>query len=213
MPARILVINPNSDAACTAGIAAAVAPLACPGIVFDCVTLAEGPPAIATWQDWFSVVLPLQARVAAEVADAVIIACVSDPAIDLLRAGTQTPVFGPLRCGVAAALARADRFGLVAFVQASRARQARVLQAMGMEARCAGIIPLDLPMAALLDPQAPRARLREAARGLAALGAEAIVLGCAGMAGHRAFLEDACGLPVIEPIQAAAAQAVAAVLR
>ncbi len=210
MPSRILVINPNSDAACTAGITAAVAPFARPGLHFDCVTLAEGPPAITTWQDWFGVALPLQRRVLAEVADAVIIACVSDPGIDLLRANTTTPVFGPLRCGIAAAMARADRFGLIAFVEASRARQTRVLQAMGIEARCAGIVPLDLPMAALLDPEAPRARLREAARSLGAMGAGAIVLGCAGMAGHRGFLEDACGLPVIEPVQAAAAQALAA---
>ncbi len=38
------------------------------------------------------------------------------------------------------------------------------------------------------------------------------MLGCAGMAGHRAAAEDACGLPVIEPCQAAGAQALLAVV-
>ncbi len=36
--------------------------------------------------------------------------------------------------------------------------------------------------------------------------------GCAGMAGHAAFVANACGLPVVEPCQAAAAQALAAAL-
>lgn len=209
---RIIVINPNSDAGCTAGIAAAVAPFARPGVVFDTISLADGPPAIVTWDDWFGVAQPLRRLMEGQEVDAIIIACVSDPAIDLLRSTTSRPVFGPLRCGVAAALARADRFGLIAFVDASRARQRRVLQAMGVEARCAGIVPLNLSMAGLLDPEAPRVGLRDAARALAGMGAEAIVLGCAGMAAHRPFLEDACGLPVIEPIQAAAAQALAAIL-
>jgi Asp/Glu/hydantoin racemase len=44
------------------------------------------------------------------------------------------------------------------------------------------------------------------------MGAEAIILGCAGMAGHRAFAEEACGVPVIEPCQAAATQALLAVV-
>ena len=67
-------------------------------------------------------------------------------------------------------------------------------------------------MEVLTDPVAPRARLAEAARELVAMGAESIVLGCAGMAGHRAFAEDACGIAVIEPCQAAATQALLAVL-
>jgi Asp/Glu/hydantoin racemase len=39
-----------------------------------------------------------------------------------------------------------------------------------------------------------------------------VILGCAGMAGHRSAVEEACGLPVIEPCQAAAALAIQAVV-
>ena len=42
-------------------------------------------------------------------------------------------------------------------------------------------------------------------------GAEAIVMGCAGMARHRRPLEDALGVPVIDPTQAAVAMAIGAV--
>ena len=86
-------------------------------------------------------------------------------------------------------------------------RHRRVLQAMGLEHRCAASLPLDLGMEVLTHPDACRPRLLEVARALKAAGAEAVVLGCAGMAGHRRFVEDAVGLPVIEPVQAAAVQA------
>ena len=43
-------------------------------------------------------------------------------------------------------------------------------------------------------------------------GAHVIVMGCAGMAQYRAPLEDALGVPVVEPTQAAAGMALARVL-
>ncbi len=51
------------------------------------------------------------------------------------------------------------------------------------------------------------ARLEEVGGQLIAQGSEAIVLGCAGMARHRKGLEDRLGVPVIDPVQAAAAMA------
>lgn len=214
---RILVINPNSSEACTATIRDALAPLADgQGAAFEVETLPDGPPAIATWQDWHAVAGPLLRRVEAAEASgppsAYVVACASDPALDLLRAATPRPVFGALRAGIASALVRADRFGLVAFVAASVPRHRRVLQAMGLEHRCTASLPLDLPMEALTHPDACRPRLLAVALELRDRGAEAVVLGCAGMAGHRRFLEGAAGLPVIEPVQAAAVQAMLACL-
>ena len=45
-----------------------------------------------------------------------------------------------------------------------------------------------------------------------AVNAESATLGCAGMAHHRKAAEDACGVPEIEPSQAAVAQAIVAVV-
>jgi allantoin racemase len=213
MAERILVINPNSSQSCTAGIAEALAPFAAPGLPrFEVTRLAEGPPAIVTWRDWFGVAEPLCRVVEREVADAYILACVSDPGLEAVRTVTDRPVFGPLRCAVSAAIARAERFGIIAFTDKSKPRQRRALQAMGVETRLAGIIPLNLDMEVLTDPVAPRAALQRAAKDLVAEGAEVVILGCAGMAGHRAAAEDAAGVAVIEPCQAAAAQALLAVL-
>ncbi|MBC9179164.1 aspartate/glutamate racemase family protein [Pseudoroseomonas ludipueritiae] len=211
MASRILVINPNSSQSCTAGIAESLKSFAAPGRPpFEVVSLPGGPPAITTWRDWFGVAEPLCQMVEREKAEAYIIACVSDPGIDAIRTVTDRPVLGPFRAAVASALARAERFGVIAFVEASKARQRRVLQAMGVEARLAASIALNLPMETLTDPTAARAALCDTAKALVAAGSEAVILGCAGMAGHRAAVEDAAGVPVIEPCQAAAAQALLA---
>lgn len=213
MAERILVINPNSSLSCTDGIAAALAPFAAPGLPrLEVTRLEDGPPAIVTWRDWYGVAEPLCRRVEREAADAYILACVSDPGLEAVRTVTDRPVFGPLRCAVAAALMRGERFGIIAFTDKSKPRQRRALQSLGVESRLVASIPLNLDMEVLTDPSAPRPRLAEAARELVALGAESVILGCAGMAGHRAFVEDACGVPVIEPCQAAASQALLAVL-
>jgi Asp/Glu/hydantoin racemase len=214
MADRILVINPNASLSCTRGIAAALAPLPIPaGLALEVTHLSEGPPAIASWEDWHAVALPLCRLVEREPAAAYVIACVSDPGLEAVRAVTRRPVLGMFRCAVAAAVTRAERFGIIGFVEASRARQRRALQAMGLEERLAAWEPLDLPMEMLTDPEAPRARIAAAARSLAAAGAEAIILGCTGLAGHAALAEEASGLPAIEPCRAAGAMALLAALQ
>ena len=168
---------------------------------------------MASWRDWSAVAEPLRRVVLREEAAAYVVACASDPGLDAAREATPRPVLGMMRCAVAAALARgAERFGIVGFVDASLPRQRRVLQAMGVEGRLSGWEPLNLPMEALTDPVAPRERVAAAARALAAGGAEAIILGCAGLAGHAAAAEDAAGAPVVEPCRAAGAMALLAAL-
>jgi allantoin racemase len=209
--ARILVVNPNSSVACSDGISAALAPFRLAGGPdFDVMTLREGPPAIYDWRDWHRVVEPLCRLIEREPADAYVIACASDPGIEAARATTRRPVFGVFRCAVAAAVARGERFGVIAIVDASKARHVAALRAMGLEGRLAAEVALNVSMDTLLEPEAARSRLIEAARGCAAAGAETIILGCTGMAHHRVAVEDAIGLPVIEPCQAAAAIALTA---
>lgn len=210
---RILFINPNSSQACSAGIEAAIAPFRFPGGPrLEVATLAEGPPAIYSWTDWFSVAPHLVARVRREVADCFVISCASDPALPAVREATQKPVLGIFSSAVLAALGRAEKFGIIAIVSASKARHLQALRALGVEARLAGEIALDVSMETLLDPRATRARMQEAGRALVAAGAGAVVLGCAGMAHQRAAVEEAAGVPVIEPCQAGAAAALGIIL-
>ncbi|MEI7710754.1 MAG: aspartate/glutamate racemase family protein [Rhodospirillales bacterium] len=205
---RILIVNPNCSAACSAGIDAAVAPFRFPGgPVFDVATLTDGPPAVYTWRDWHAAVEPLCRLIGRESADAYIVACASDPGIEAARASTAKPVLGVFRSAVAVAVARAERFGVIAIVDASKARHMAALRAMGLEHRLAAEIALNVSMDTLLDPEAARARSIETGQALVRAGAETVILGCTGMAHHRGAIEDAIGVPVIEPCQAAAALA------
>jgi allantoin racemase len=176
----------------------------------DVVTLKEGPPAIYSWRDWHAVVDPMCRLVERTDADAYVIACASDPGIEAVRAVTNRPVLGIFRSAAAAAVARAERFGVIALVESSKARHRLGLRAMGLEDRLAGEVALNLPMETLLDPDAARAALIAAGRELAAMGAETLILGCTGMAHHRMAVWDAVRLPVIEPAQAAVGLALVA---
>ena len=209
---RILVINPNCSQDCSDGIEAAIAPFRFPGgPEIDVATLAEGPKGIYSWRDWHSVVEPLCHFVERTRADAFVIACASDPGIEAVRASTTTPVLGIFRCAVTAAVARADRFGIIALVNASKSRHMAALRALGLESRLAGEIAMNTTLEALLDPHATRARLIQVAKSLAHDGAETIILGCTGMSHHRQAIETELGLPVIDPCQAAIGQALAIV--
>ena len=205
---RILVINPNCSEACSAGIDAAIAPFRFPGGPrFDIATVKDGPPAIYAWRDWHAVVEPLCRLVERETADAFVVACASDPGIEAVRTATSRPVLGVFRSAVAAAVARAERFGVIAIVDASKARHLAALRAMGLENRLAAEIALNVSMDTLLDPAAARASLIAAGQAAIQAGAETVILGCTGMAHHRHAIEQAIGVPVIEPCQAAAALA------
>ncbi len=206
--ARILVINPNSNEMVTEGLRQALVPLAfAEGPEIVCETLREGPAGIETQEHVESVTLPLRRRVeAANDVDAFVIACYSDPGLHVAREGTQSPVFGIAECGVLTALTRADRFGVIAIKSRSIPRHIRYLRQMGLMDRLAGERPLEMSVAESASGEGTLARMIAIGRALRDEdGAGAIVMGCAGMARHRRPLEDALGVPVIDPTQAAVA--------
>jgi allantoin racemase len=212
---RILVINPNSNDAVTKGLELALAPLGFkdgPEIV--CVTLKEGPFGVETQADAESVTLPLRRLVEADKTSAAfIIACYSDPGLHVCREGTSRPVFGIAESGVLTALTRGNRFGVLAIKQRSIPRHIRYLRQMGLMDRLAGERPLEMSVAETATGEGTLAKMIAVGRELKEVdGADVIVMGCAGMARHRRPLEDALGIPVIDPTQAAVAMALGAVM-
>ncbi len=208
---RILVINPNSNEMVTEGLRQALVPLAfAEGPEIICESLREGPIGIETQEHVESVTLPLRRRVeAANDVDAFVIACYSDPGLHIAREGTANPVFGIAECGVLTALTRADRFGVIAIKSRSIPRHIRYLRQMGLMDRLAGERPLEMSVAESASGEGTLQRMIAIGTELKELdGAGAIVMGCAGMARHRQPLEDALGIPVIDPTQAAVAMAI-----
>ena len=214
MRPRIRVINPNSNEAVTHAMSEALEPLRfADGPEIVCSTLAEGPFGVETQEHAESVTIPLRRLVEVDNAsDAFVIACYSDPGLHVCREGTTRPVYGIAECGVLTALSRAETFGVIAIMQRSIARHMRYLRQMGLTDRLAGERPLEMSVAETASGDKTLDRMIQVGRALKEQdGAKAIVLGCAGMARHRKPLEDALGIPVIDPTQAAVTMALGAV--
>src|SRR5271166_1239773 len=211
MPDRILVINPNSTASVTRAIDEAITPLRIPGgpeIV--CLTLDEGPPGIESQSDADGVILPLCRAIREYEANAAafVIACFSDPGLFSAREVTAKPVLGIAECGILTALTLGHRFGVISILAASMPRQLRYIAAMGLGQRLAGDLPIGLGVTELADAGGTLPRMIDAGRRLRDhQGADVLVLGCAGMACYRGDLEEAVGIPVVEPTQAAVTMA------
>ena len=210
----ILVVNPNSNEAVTRGLEEALAPLAfAEGPAIRCRTLAEGPFGIESQADVERVALPLRRLVESDnEAAAFVIACYSDPGLHVCREATDRPVLGIAECGVLTALARAERFGVIAIAARSIPRHMRYLRQMGLTDRLAGERPLGMSVAETASGDGTLRRMIEVGQALRDEdGAGAVVLGCAGMARHRRALERELGIPVIDPTQAAVAMALGTV--
>lgn len=212
--ASILVINPNSNPAVTQGFDEALEPLRRPGApTIVCGMLSEGPFGIETQAHIDSVAMPLAKLVASRPeADAFVIACYSDPGLFVCREVTRKPVFGIAECGLLTAMARGQRFGVIAIAQRSIPRHIRYMRQMGVLDRLANERPLEMSVAETASGEGTLARMIAVGAELRDKdGADVIVMGCAGMARHRRGLEAALGIPVIDPVQAAVTMALGTV--
>jgi allantoin racemase len=121
--------------------------------------------------------------------------------------------FGINESGVLTALARGDRFGVLAIGQRSIRRHLRYLRQMGLLDRLANERPLDLSVADTASGANTLAKMIAVGKELRDKdGADVIIMGCAGMARHRGPLEAELGIPVIDPTQAAAIMALGAIV-
>jgi Asp/Glu/hydantoin racemase len=209
---RILVINPNSTEVVTRGIDEAVEPLRMTGgPAIDCVTLKEGPPGIETQQHVDGVVAPLLALVRKKEAEyaAFVIACYSDPGLHSVREAARKPVLGIAECGILTALTLGQRFGVIAILQQSIPRHLRYVGALGVTERLAAELPVGLQVVELANEEKTFGRMVAVGKALREQhGADVVVMGCAGMARYRKPLQDAIGIPVVEPTQAAVTMAI-----
>lgn len=205
----LVIINPNSSQIVTVGIDAAVDPLRRFGIPIRCMTLTEGPPAIEN-QRQADLTIPHMLALAAAQRDAAgfVVACFGDPGLHALRDQTSLPVVGIQEAAVVTALTLGQRFGVISILPASIPRHMRAFGAMGVLDRLAGDRALGLGVADLADPdKSLNAMITTGRRLRDEDGANALIMGCAGMAHYRGQLEEATGLPVVEPTQAAAGMA------
>jgi Asp/Glu/hydantoin racemase len=207
----IVVINPNSTEAVTKSMSDALDGLRVPGgPEIECLTNPDGPPGVESQADADLAAVQVREIVArrANSASAFVIACYSDPGIHAAREATDKPVFGIAESGMLRAMSIREKFGVIAILDRSIPRHMRYIRALGFESRLAGERALGLGVVELSDEYRAYARLVETGRELRDKdGAQAVVLGCAGMARYRQALEEELSIPVIDPTQAAVSNA------
>jgi allantoin racemase len=206
------IVNPNTTAAMTKTIAMAAAKVARSGTDIRVVESAFGPASIeGVYDDAFAVpgLLERVREGEAEGADAHVIACFDDTGLDAARALADAPVIGIGEAGFHAATMLAHRFAVVTTLWRSVPVLENNLLRYGLERHCTCVRATDVAVLELDDPASnARAKIAaEIARALEEDRAEAIVLGCAGMADLAASLSADFGVPVIDGVAAAVALA------
>jgi len=218
MSETIYVINPTCTAHLNHGIDDAVAPLRLTdGPKIETVMLANAGPAIESQGDSDAVAPLVVERVrqlaAQPGAAAFVVACFCDPGVHAAREVTQLPVFGIGESGLLAAMTVGQRIGVLSILPSSVPRHWRMYGAMGIADRIGGDRPVGIGVVELESrPDAIDRLVEEGAQLRDSAQCEVLVLGCAGMAPFEAELTRRIGIPVLDPVRAAAAAALGRVL-
>ena len=203
---RILVVNPNTTAGMTAKIAAAAQRVAAPGTEIVALTSPHGPASIEGYYDEaMSLAGLLQAVRDASDFDAVIIACFDDTGLDALRCLTDRPVVGIGEAGYRMAAMVSNKFSVVTTLARSVPALEHNLMRYGMDRQCQRVRSSEVAVLELehANPAAYQKIQAEIALAISEDRAEAIVLGCAGMADLAQAMSERFGLPVLDGLACA----------
>lgn len=205
---RILIVNPNTTASMTATIGAAARDVAAAGTEIVAVTSSMGPASIEGFYDEaFAAPGLIQALMNTPDADAGIIACFDDTGLDAARSAVRFPVVGICEAALVTAGQLAKRIAVVTTLPRSIVPLEELVRRYGFAER-AQVSACNVAVLDLERPGSGAAARLDAEIALALdKGAEAIVLGCAGMADLARELSVKFDVPVIDGVAAAVKQA------
>jgi len=203
---NLLIVNPNTTASMTAKIAEAAKNVALPDSNIIAVNPDTGPASIQGYYDEAICLAGLLELIQAHPhADAIVIACFDDTGLDAARCVTDAPVLGIGEAAYHAASVLSNRFSVVTTLARSVPALEHNLQRYGLAARCCGVRASDV---AVLELEKPGSAAREQISAEIKLAlkedkAEAVVLGCAGMADLAESLSVEHGVPVLDGVACA----------
>lgn len=204
---RIRVINPNTTQSMTDSIGAAARAVAAPGTTVEAVTPTMGPASIESHYEEALAVPGILEQIdlgEREGVDAYVVACFGDPGMDAARELASGPVIGIAEAGFHAAAMLGRRFGVVTTLGRTVGRARELTERYGFASVCTEIRACQVPVLALEDPASDARRLLiDECHAVIANGADAVVLGCAGMADFCAEVSEAIGAPVVDGVAAA----------
>ncbi len=204
---KIKVINPNTTWGMTQAIELSAEKAARKGTEISAVSPEKGPVSIESYYDeQLAIVGMLEEVLKGEKKkfDAYIIACFGDPGLYAAREIVNVPVIGIAEAAMFTACMLAPKFSVLTVLARSQQVTEELIRKYGLWERCAslrttGLTVLDFEE----DPKVGEAALKEAARyAVTEDGAEALLLGCAGMAGLEKAIEEEVFVPVVDGVAA-----------
>lgn len=211
---KILVVNPNTSVSMTRKIGIAAKAVARPDTEILATNSQDGPASI---QGYYDVALCLSGLLA-EVkkhpeVDAIVVACFDDTGVDAIRCLVDVPVIGIGEAAFHAASMISTKFAVVTTLTRSVAGLEANLVRYGLDARCSKVRASDIPVLKLeeKDPAIMDKIRFEIRAAIEEDRAEAIALGCAGMADLVEKLSQEFGLPVVDGVASAVTMAEALV--
>jgi allantoin racemase len=202
---KILVINPNTTTSMTDKIAIAARAVARPDTEIVAASSQDGPASIQGFLDVATCVPGLLNEVVQhKEVDAIVIACFDDTGLDAVRSLVSVPVLGIGEAAYHAASMIANKFSVITTLSRSVPGLENNLLRYGLAQKCACVRATEIPVLKLEegDPATLDKIRLEIHASINEDKAEAIVLGCAGMADLMAQLSEEFGLPVIEGVSA-----------
>ncbi|WP_377189653.1 aspartate/glutamate racemase family protein [Ruegeria meonggei] len=202
---KILVINPNSTTSMTDKIASAARAVARPNTDIVAASSQDGPASIQGFLDVATCVPGLLKEVAQHKdVDAIVIACFDDTGLDAVRTLVSVPVLGIGEAAYHAASMIANKFSVITTLSRSVPGLENNLMRYGLAQKCGRVRATEIPVLKLEEgDSATLDKIRSEIRvAIEQDNAEAIVLGCAGMADLMAQLSEEFGLPVIDGVAA-----------
>ena len=204
---KILLINPNSTTSMTDTMRDASLGVLGSSTELLALTAPYGPESIEGYYDEVFAIPPMLELVREHQSsiDGLVIGCFDDTGVDAARALLDVPVIGICQAAMQAATVLAGSFSVITTLGRSVPALEHLALKYGYERHCRRVRACEVPVLELEDPTGnAQALLRnEIELALAEDHAEAIVLGCAGMAGFAAQLSDDYGVPVVEGVTVA----------
>ena len=200
---RILVLNPNTTASMTEKIGAAARRVASAETEIIAMNSANGPASIEGFYDEAMSLAGMLAVIRnTPDFDAVVIACFDDTGLDAARCLTDKPVIGIGEAAYHMASMISNKFSVVTTLARSVPALEHNLHRYGLISRCSRVRSSEVAVLDLEHPGSDACNRisAEISRAISEDRAEAIVLGCAGMADLVDALGKEHGLPVLDGV-------------
>jgi allantoin racemase len=204
-----MIVNPNTTTEMTASVVAAAQRAAQPGTLLLGATAAWGTHSIESHLDevWgAAAVAEIVEAAEPDGVDAYVIACFGDTGLPAAQEIASGPVVGMTEAALVTAALIAHRFTIVTMPRRTLEQSDRVVRSVGLGHRCT-VRAVDVAVSQVHEGSRQLLELfiDEGLQAVARDDAEALILGCSGLADLVGPLQEALRIPVIEGVAAGVA--------